>query len=468
MQSDLSRDQFSAAELLLVPECVMLRDGPVRDFAVVVSDHKFRDVGPAPEVMQRNTRLTAVEMPGKILMPGFIDAHHHLTQSFGKALAFGEPSEIFRRIWVPLEGSLDDELVYLTSKLAALESLRGGFTTVCDAGTRAKGSVDALAAATKDAGLRCVLGLICNDLGGGGPALDRKLIVTQAHEHLARWHGEGLVHPSLAVSIPEVASDQMLRDVSAMCADAGAIFQTHVNEHLAAVERSLVQRGMRPLELLHHVGALGPQALVAHATLVTPDELNILRETDTAVSYNPVASQWKGNAVAPAALMAALGIRFGIGTDSTRSDGFRMMDAAEATQKLAFGLTQGDASSGGGWLWLDHATCDGASAVGLGAITGEIATGKEADFLVVDIDVPEMQPSFDLAWELVRLANRDQVVAVFVAGKMRLWRGWPADWDGRALMQQVKKLAHDAVSKAPIQRIHSHSTEHRSKARYRT
>ena len=95
---------------------------------------------------------------------------------------------------------------------------------------------------------------------------------------------------------------------------------------------------MRPLELLAHLGALGPQVLVAHATLVTPSELNLLRETDTAVSYNPVASQWKGNAVAPAQLMAALGIRFGLGTDATRSDAFRLMDAAEAAQKLAFGL----------------------------------------------------------------------------------------------------------------------------------
>ena len=468
MEPDLDRKQFAAAELLLAPEYVMLREGPVRDFGVMVSGGKFRDVGLVSDLMQRHPHVQAVKMSGKLVMPGFIDAHHHLTQSFGKALAFGEPSEIFRRIWVPLEGSLDDELVYLTSKLAALEALRGGFTTVCDAGTRAKGGVDSVAAATKDAGVRCVLGLICNDLGGGGPPLDREAILRTAREHLARWQSDGMVHPSLAISIPEVASDEMLRAVSAMCAEAAAIFQTHVNEHLAAVERSLVQRRMRPLELLHHVGALGPQALLAHVTLVTPSELNLLRETDTAVSYNPVASQWKGNAVAPATLMDALGIRFGIGTDGTRSDGFRMLDAAEATQKLAFGLTQGDASSGGGWLWLDHATCDGASAVGLGAITGEIATGKEADFLVVDIDVPEMQPSFDLAWELVRLANRDQVVAVFVAGKMRLWRGWPADWDGRALMQQVKKLAHDAVSKAPIQRIHSHSTEHRSQARNRT
>src|SRR5437867_2205272 len=298
MQSDLSRDQFSAAELLLVPECVMLRDGPVRDFAVVVSDHKFRDVGPAPEVMQRNTRLTAVEMPGKILMPGFIDAHHHLTQSFGKALAFGEPSEIFRRIWVPLESSLDDEFVYLTAKLAALESLRGGFTTVCDAGTRAKGDIASLAEATRDAGLRCVLGLVCNDGGNDSTPQQRRALLDKAAGHLARWDGNALVHPSLAVSVPEVASDEMLRATTALCREAGAIFQTHVNEHLASAQRSIVARGLRPLELLHSLGALGPQMLIAHGALLTPVELNVLADTGTGVIYNPVARQWMGNAVA--------------------------------------------------------------------------------------------------------------------------------------------------------------------------
>src|ERR1700730_14926949 len=308
MTADLSPDHFAAAELLLAPSQLMLRDGPVADHAVVIADGKLRDIGPCAALQSRHPSLTPLALPGKLLMPGFIDAHHHLTQSFGKALAFGEPSEIFRRIWVPLEGSLDDDFVYLTSKLAALEALRGGFTTVCNAGTRAKGGVDSVAAATKDVGLRCVLGLICNDLGGGGPPLDREAILRTAREHLARWHSDGMVHPSLAISIPEVASDEMLRAVSAMCAEAGAIFQTHVNEHLAAVERSLVQRRMRPLELLHHVGALGPQTLLAHDTLVTPSELNPLRETDPAVSYNPVASQWKGNAVAPATLMDALGI----------------------------------------------------------------------------------------------------------------------------------------------------------------
>jgi 5-methylthioadenosine/S-adenosylhomocysteine deaminase len=72
-----------------------------------------------------------------------------------------------------------------------------------------------------------------------------------------------------------------------------------------------------------------------------------------------------------------------------------------------------------------------------------------------------MQPSWDLTWELVRLANRDQIIGVFVAGRLRLWRGWPLDWDARSLMRQVAETAGAAVASAPILRIHDPSTEHR-------
>jgi len=458
---DVQADDLQAGTLLLAPEHVLLPQGPVRGHAVLVQDGRFADVGPLELLQARHPQHAPIELPGRLLMPGMIDAHHHLTQSFGKSLAYGEPSEIFRRVWVPLEASLDEEFVYMVSKLAALESLRGGFTTVCDAGTRAKGEIGALASATQEAGLRCVLGLICNDGGNDSAPDQRRALKAGAERFIAQWQGTPLVHPSLAISVPEAASDDMLAAVSAQCAEAGIIFQTHVNEHLASVERSVVQRGLRPLELLDSLGALGPQVLIAHGTLVTPSELMVLQRTDTAVSYNPVASQWKGNAVAPATLMAAMGIRFGLGTDATRADAFRLVDAAEAAQKLAFALAIGDASSGGGWTWMDHATHEGARAVGLSHLVGEIAVGKAADFLLVDVDTPEMCTSVDLLWDLVRLGNRDQIDAVFVDGRMRLWHGWPTDWDARALMREVARVAGAAIERAPIQRLHPVAAAHR-------
>ncbi|MFF3648290.1 amidohydrolase family protein [Streptomyces sp. NPDC002181] len=456
---DLRRELLGGSgPFLLVPDAVLLPEGPADGTAVVVADGLFRAVGPAEELERAHPRLDPVRLPGHLLMPGFVDAHHHLTQSFGSALAYGEPSEIFRRVWVPLEGALDEESAYTAAKLAALEALRGGFTTVADAGNRTGVDVDVVASAARDAGIRCVLGLVCDDAATGDAS-----VLDAAGEHLARYEGDPLVHASLAVSVPEAATDPTLRGTASLAAEAGATVQIHVNEHLAGVERSLVRHGRRPLEHLHHIGALGPQLLAAHATLLTPRELTLLADTGTAVSYNPVASAWKGNAVAPATAMADRGIRFGLGTDGTRGDGFRLADAAEFAQRIAYGLATGDSSCGAGWTWLEHATRGGADAVGLGARTGTVAAGLAADFLLVDVTGPELALSWDLPWELVRRGNRDQITAVFVAGRMRLWRGLPAGWDGPALVRRAAELARVAVEGAPIIRVHPTSTAARAR-----
>ncbi|MEV5973969.1 amidohydrolase family protein [Streptomyces sp. NPDC051921] len=491
--------------LLLLPDAVLLPEGPADGHAVAVADGSFTAVGPAAELLRRHPGLDPVRLPGQLLMPGFVDAHHHLTQSFGSALAFGEPSEIFRRVWVPLEGSLDEESAYVAAKLAALEALRGGFTTVADAGTRADVDVDVVASATRDAGIRCVLGLVCNDADDRAPSdpppagpdrtgsvpgvpdrsvhgrrlpgraapeptvhdptlHDRDAVLDRAEKHLARHEGDPLVHASLAVSVPEAATEETLRRTARLAAEAGAVVQIHVNEHLAAVERSLLRHGLRPLEHLHAIGALGPQLLAAHATLLTPRELTLLAGTGTAVSYNPVASAWKGNAVAPATAMAERGVRFGLGTDGTRGDGFRLAEAAEFAQRLAYGLATGDSSCGAGWTWLEHATRGGADALGLGTRTGTIAPGLAADFLLVDVTTPELALSWDLPWELVRRGNRDQITAVFVEGRLRLRRGRPVGWDDHALVRRAAELAHEAVGRAAITRAHPTSTAARERS----
>ncbi|AKA05103.1 S-adenosylhomocysteine deaminase [Streptomyces noursei ZPM] len=437
----LRPDQFAGERQLLLPEVVLLPTGPVRDHAVLIEHGTFREVGPAARLLAAHRDGPApVRLDGHLLMPGFVDAHHHLTQSFGKAQAFGQPSEIFKTVWEPLEHALDEESAYLSAKLAALEALRGGFTTVADAGTRAPVDVAALAKATEEVGIRCVLGKIVSD-GTGGPA------------HLARWHGHPLVHPSLAIAVPEDATGPVIKHTADLCADAGAVLQIHVNEHLASVERSLKSVGRRPVDYLHHLGALGPHTLGAHATLLTPTEMRQVADSGAAISYNPVASAWKGNAVAQATMWAALGIRFGTGTDGTRGDGFRLVDAAESAQRLTYGLATGDSVCGAGDLWLKHGTAGGADALGLGRVTGQIAAGKAADYLLVDLAVPELTPSYDLRWELVRLAGRDQIRAVAVAGRLRLWEGWPTDWDARALVARAAEVGPKVVERAKIQRV---------------
>jgi 5-methylthioadenosine/S-adenosylhomocysteine deaminase len=160
-------------------------------------------------------------------------------------------------------------------------------------------------------------------------------------------------------------------------------------------------------------------------------------------------------------MMAELGVRFALGTDSTCSDAFRMVEAAESRQRIAFGIGVGDFCV----VVAGSNMRRRASPMQLASreMTGEIAVGQAADLLLIDITGPEFAPSWGLDWELVRFNNREQITAVLVARKLRLWRGWPADWDTESLIREVRAVAADAVATAPIKRTHPISHEHRAK-----
>jgi cytosine/adenosine deaminase-related metal-dependent hydrolase len=195
---------------------------------------------------------------------------------------------------------------------------------------------------------------------------------------------------------------------------------------------------------------------------VTEAEIELIRSTESAISYNPVASHWKGDAVSPAMAYAERGVRMGLGTDSTRSDGFRMLDAAESCQRIAFGMRVNDFSCGAGWTWVDAATRGSADVAGLGEITGQLAPGYRADFLVLDMEAPEVLPSWDFEWDLVRHYNRDQIRAVVIDGALIMRDGRATGWDQEHFLREQLPTAIRTVEGAPIVRRHGTSGQHRA------
>jgi 5-methylthioadenosine/S-adenosylhomocysteine deaminase len=81
---------------------------------------------------------------------------------------------------------------------------------------------------------------------------------------------------------------------------------------------------------------------------------------------------------------------------------------------------------------------------------GRIAPGLAADYLLVDLDVPELVSTRDLVWELVRRGNRDLIEVVAVAGRPRLVDGWPPDFDREAFLRRTRRLAAAAVTRAGL------------------
>lgn len=462
----IPRTALEANRYALQPDAVVTNDEVVAGSPVlVVDDGRIAYCGPRPTAIERYPNLAVTRLEGAVIVPGFIDTHHHVSVPYAKALTFGEPAQLWSRLWLPIAAILDPELSYYGAKWTFIEALRGGFTTVVDSAIRPEDQTLAVLRAAEECGIRLVSSTGVFDLQdfeaqtptpNMSGSVEEALAVAEAH--LSRCANYENVIASMACGTVQSNSGDVIGALAEWCADRGVLFQIHANEHTAEVHRMIERRGLRPIEYLDQLGALGPTTLLAHAALVTPAELIRISETDTAVSYNPVASQWKGNGVAPALMFHELGIRFGLGTDNTRNDAFRLLDAAEATQRIAFGMGVDDFSSGGGGLWWRAATLGGAAAAGLDAEVGELREGMQADYLVLDATGPERLPSWDLTWELVRFYDRSCIAAVVVAGKPRVIDGLPVNWDLDAFMADALPRGIASIQRAKLVRRHRPSS----------
>lgn len=452
--------RLAPGDSVFTPEVVLAPDGPERGWSVAVARGGFVAVGPTAEVRHARPDLPELPLPGMALIPGFVDSHQHLTQVFARVLIGAQPAQIWRRMWLPLYAAMSPDDAYAAAKWTCAEALRGGFTTIVTAGERDRAKIAPIEQAIADVGIRCVMAHDFSDLtpstgpdAGSAGDPDTGHCVRTATDYLAAGTSNPRLIRAVACASPQSASTELITALAGLAAETSTVFQIHANEHTPEVEWSLESHGLRPIELLNEIRALGPQTLLAHATLVTSREVGIIEETGAAVSYNPVASSWKGNAVAPALEFAARGIRFGLGTDATRSDGFRLMDAAETAQRLTAGIRVDDWESGCGALWVEAATRGGADAAGLGSVTGAIREGRRADFLLLDTSAPEVRPSWDFAWELVRYYDRADLKAVFVDGEPVIVNGRPIGWDLDRFIRECEPIARRIVTESSMRLV---------------
>lgn len=445
----------------LAPDVILTPAGPVRDHVMVVRDGRIAKVEPIAAGV-RETSDQVIALPDMAITPGFTDTHTHAGQTFGKTLIGGEPSQIWRRIWVPLEDALTPERAYVAAKWMFLEALRGGFTTLVNFNRHSHANNEGVHRAARETGIRLVSGIVATV---ESPSAD--WVIAELKKHAEQCAGEARVTPSLCFGFYAPTMEGLkleeLSTIGRFCADSGVLFQLHSNEHFPDTHECIVRFGKRPIELWDELGILGPHMLLHHVTLVSPNEVDLIDRRRAGVSYNPVASQWKGNAVAPALDYAQRRVRMGLGSDNTRLDGFRMMDAAENCQRIAHGLRVLDFTCGSGWTWVEAATRGGADAAGLGKVTGTLEPGRAADFLVLDMTAPEVVPSWDFEWELVRAYDRDQVMLVAVDGRIVMRERRAVGWDCRAFVREYDAFARKMVADAGITRVHPVSSTLRPK-----
>lgn len=456
MNLDPLRDNLSRSEYALAPELMLTPGGVEEGMVLAVAAGRVAAVVPRAEYPGE-----VLALPGKAITPGFIDTHTHIGQTFGKALIGGEPAQIWKRVWHPMEVAMGPDEAYASAKWMCLEALRGGYTTLVSYGLNDIDKNEAVHRAVEESGLRLVsstgLDQFSGEVGTGQGVHDLGEMFDRIDAHVEHCGAFPRITPSVCCSSFLGNAPDTLAALSEFCAGRGLVLQIHANEHFPELQDCLLRFNKRPTQFLHGIGVLGPHILLHHTTLVSQNEIEILIRTRTATSFNPLASIWKGNAVAPALAYLERGVRFGIGSDNTSEDAFKNLFAAEASQRLSHAMPVADFSAGAAWSWVNAATVGAADAAGLGATTGSLAAGMAADFLVLDMVVPECLPAIDFEWELIRYYNRDQIDALVVDGKLRALGGKPMGWNAEQFLETHAATA-EAVAQAPgITRIHGPS-----------
>ncbi|HEV7514764.1 MAG TPA: amidohydrolase family protein [Thermoanaerobaculia bacterium] len=390
-----------------------------------------------------------VDVAGCLVLPGLIQGHLHLGQTFFRGLAEGRRllAWLRERIW-PLEAAHDDESAYWCALLGAAECLLGGTTTVQDIGIGpgARGLLDALV----DSRLRALAGQCLMDGGGGLPqglCGDTDAVLAATLELGERYDGANggrlsyLLNPRFILS----CSDPLWRGLRDIALARGWPVHTHAMEQqdeIAAVRAT--RQGRDEIEYFDEAGLLATDLRLAHGVWIPDGHLPRLAAARTSVVHCPSSNLKLGSGIADVVGLRRAGIAVGVGADgapcNNRLDALEEIRLAGLLQKLRHGP---EAFSG--LDALRRATSEGARALGLDAEVGTVEPGKAADLLVLSLGdpafaaAPEVDPHDLVAWSASRFAVRH----VLVAGEILVEDGRLTQLD----LEEIRRRAGEELAK---------------------
>jgi 5-methylthioadenosine/S-adenosylhomocysteine deaminase len=383
------------------------------------------EAGHPPEDLL-DTADCAIDASGQSVLPGLINAHTHLYQSFLKGLndrldlvdwcaeVLFPAADVIRTLhWK----DKDERPGYTYALLGAIEMIRGGITCCVDMDI----VMDAIFEAWQEIGLRGVGALtLTNQWLPPRLQRDEELLRGEAVDFVKRWHASPskspLTYTVLAPSTPFLASRDLLEWTreQALALDVGV--QMHVSETRYEVERILEQTGLRPVEYLDSLGFLDERVSAVHCVHVTGDEIEILRRRGVTVVHNPKSNLKLGSGVAPVQQMLEVGIPVALGTDGAASnDLLDMFEEMRFAALLPKGFSENPKAMSAAQV-LRMATVHGARVCGIDA--GVLEPGRLADVITVAVDRPHALPAHDPFCMLVYCARADDVQTVLINGRL--------------------------------------------------
>lgn len=352
-----------------------------------------------------------IDCEGNLLMPGFKNAHTHSGMTLLRSYADDLPlNEWLNQQVFPVEARMSGEDIYELTKLAILEYLTSGITSIFDMYL----TPETVADACDDMGMRCVQVGAVNNFSQSPELVEEMYLKLNNRSPLQSY--------ILGFHAEYTCSKELLMKIAELSHKYKAPVFTHLAETKSEVEACKERYGMTPLAFLNSLGIFDFGGGGYHCVHMTKEDIALMKEKGLFVVSNPGSNTKLASGIAPISDFLKAGIPVALGTDGPASnnclDMFREMFLVTGLAKLR----EGDASAVDALEVLKMATVNGAHAMGL-KDADVLAEGKKADIIMIDLQKPNMQPINNIAKNVVYSGSKQNIKMTMINGKILYQNG---------------------------------------------
>lgn len=439
----------SEPERYLLTNATVVTLGPnnqvLPDHGVLVEGDRIGALGPSAELESRHPALAVTDLAGRVLMPGNINCHDHLYSALARGISMtGEPPQnfvqILERLWWRLDYALNEDDVYNSALLGFTEAVKRGTTAIIDhhaSPSFIDGSLDSLARAAKEVGLRSCLCYEVTDRNGEEGA---ELGIRENVRFLERCAREK--DPMLAAAFGLHASFTVNPLTLGRCmeqAPAGSFFHVHVAEDFADVSHSHENYKKPALQRLLDEGLKDFPVLAAHCIHLEDSEYCLLEEHDITVLHNPESNMNNAVGVAQIHRILTSGGKVCLGTDGMTQDLFQGIRVLPLTHRQKALHPQSF-----GWdsvYQIAYANNPALAERFFGRKLGVVEVGAAADLIALDYDPPTPMNGGNFLGHLLFGLGSAPVDTTIVGGRVVVRQGRVLGVDEQQLAARCRELA---------------------------
>lgn len=365
--------------------------------ALVVSDMgQIVFKGTRTDALRDFTDIPEERYANAVILPGLVDTHVHLPQYEAAAIGTGELLDWLNTYIFPLEARFaDEEYAHIQSQRFFYDALRLGTTTMSVYCSSHRRATEIAFESAFHAGLRVCMGKTMMDHSAP------ENILTSAEQNITdslalakAWNGagKGRLQYTLTPRFAGSCSRELLRKTGEVARIEGLRIQTHLSENPSELRyiAELFPEHTSYTDVYHAYGLLTDKTIMAHSIYLSSQEKALLKAHNCAIAHCPCSNRFLQSGVMALRQMLNEGFRIGLGSDVAGGSSLSMLneakEAAESskTWNIVYRGEEMPVINAEEALWL--ATLGGARALGLEDVTGNFNVGKEADFIVCDID----------------------------------------------------------------------------------